>query len=374
MEWLRKAGLKKSFFVLTFLCLLVSLALVALVWFICVKIQSQIPFDSLSYRLDGRIMQLEPLYTEPLTLYQKRVLSVVGILQILSCILFPVCGMAVAGILFYRLKCKVPIEILEESVKRIQNQDLDFHIPKVSEDELGQLCAAFETMRAELLQSNQELWRQAEERKRLNAAFSHDLRNPVTVLKGTVKMLRKQQGACDLQALERLENYTLRIEQYVEAMSSIQRLEQYPVKKKRIDGVALTADLIQTANLLAPKLSIPVRYCGIGSVKLDYGLFMIVAENLIGNAARFAQKEIDISLEKNGTVFKMQIIDDGAGFPLSLLQNGPKPFGKIEEDAAHFGMGLYSSQLLCIKHGGDLQLENQQGYGASVTAFFACSQ
>lgn len=374
MEWLRKAGLKKSFFVLTFLCLLVSLALVALVWFICVKIQSQIPFDSLSYRLDGRIMQLEPLYTEPLTLYQKRVLSVVGILQILSCILFPVCGMAVAGILFYRLKCKVPIEILEESVKRIQNQDLDFHIPKVSEDELGQLCAAFETMRAELLQSNQELWRQAEERKRLNAAFSHDLRNPVTVLKGTVKMLRKQQGACDLQALERLENYTLRIEQYVEAMSSIQRLEQYPVKKKRIDGVALTADLIQTANLLAPQLSISVRDCGIGSVILDYGLFMIVAENLIGNAARFAQKEIDISIEKNGTVFKMQIIDDGAGFPLSLLQNGPKPFGKIEEDAAHFGMGLYSSQLLCIKHGGDLQLENQQGYGASVTAFFACSQ
>ena len=374
MEWLRKAGLKKSFFVLTFLCLLVSLALAALVWFICVKIQSQIPSDGLSYRLDGMIIQLEPLYTEPLTLYQKRVLFVVGILQILSCILFPVCGMAVAGILFYRLKCKVPIEILEESVKRIQNQDLDFHIPKVSEDELGQLCAAFETMRDELLQSNQELWRQAEERKRLNAAFSHDLRNPVTVLKGTVKMLRKQQGACDLQALERLENYTLRIEQYVEAMSSIQRLEQYPVKKKRIDGVALTADLIQTANLLAPQLSISVRDCGIDSVILDYGLFMIVAENLIGNAARFAQKEIDISLEKNGTVFKMQIIDDGAGFPLSLLQNGPKPFGKIEEDAAHFGMGLYSSQLLCIKHGGDLQLENQQGYGASVTAFFACSQ
>ena len=95
-----------------------------------------------------------------------------------------------------------------------------------------------------------------------------------------------------------MENYTLRIEQYVEAMSSIQRLEQYPVKKKRIDGVALTADLIQTANLLAPQLSISVRDCGIGSVILDYGLFMIVAENLIGNAARFAQKEIDISLEK----------------------------------------------------------------------------
>lgn len=374
MEWLRKAGLKKSFFVLTFLCLLVSLALAALVWFICVKIQSQIPSDGLSYRLDGMIMQLEPLYTEPLTLYQKRVLSVVGILQILSCILFPVCGMAVAGILFYRLKCKVPIEILEESVKRIQNQDLDFHIPKVSEDELGQLCAAFETMRDELLQSNQELWRQAEERKRLNAAFSHDLRNPVTVLKGTVKMLRKQQGACDLQALERLENYTLRIEQYVEAMSSIQRLEQYPVKKKRIDGVALTADLIQTANLLAPQLSISVRDCGIGSVILDYGLFMIVAENLIGNAARFAQKDLVTVLEiistKTGMMLILTVCDDGSGFSADLIKNGPKPFGKKHEDAAHFGMGLYTSQMLCEKHGGELKLENKPDGGATVTASF----
>ena len=55
-------------------------------------------------------------------------------------------------------------------------------------------CAAFETMREELLLTNQELWRQAEERRRLNAAFAHDLRNPVTVLKGTVKQLRQGGG------------------------------------------------------------------------------------------------------------------------------------------------------------------------------------
>ena len=59
-------------------------------------------------------------------------------------------------------------------------------------------------MRAELLRSDQELWEQAEERKRLNAAFSHDLRNPVTVLKGTVKLLKE--GKQDDQALDRLEN------------------------------------------------------------------------------------------------------------------------------------------------------------------------
>ncbi len=47
---------------------------------------------------------------------------------------------------------------------------------------------------------------------------------------------------------------------------------------------------------------------------------------------------------------------------------GPKPFGKRDGGAAHFGMGLYSSQLLCRKHGGDLRLNNCPG--ATVTASF----
>lgn len=52
------------------------------------------------------------------------------------------------------------------------------------EDELGKLCASFEKMRQALQESNDEMWRQMEERNRLNAAFSHDLRTPLTVLKG----------------------------------------------------------------------------------------------------------------------------------------------------------------------------------------------
>lgn len=115
-----------------------------------------------------------------------------------------------------------------EGTRRIQTHDLDFTLPTPSADELGQICAAFENMRLELLKTNQELWRQAEERKRLNAAFAHDLRNPITVLKGSLKLLRN--GMADEQTIDRLESYTLRMEQYVEAMSSIQRIEQMPVR------------------------------------------------------------------------------------------------------------------------------------------------
>lgn len=46
----------------------------------------------------------------------------------------------------------------------------------------------------------------------------------------------------------------------------------------------------------------------------------------------------------------------------------------MKEDSAHFGMGLYSSQILCLKHGGTLTLENSKSYGATATASFQINQ
>ena len=62
------------------------------------------------------------------------------------------------------------------------------------------------------------------------------------------------------------------------------------------------------------------------------------------------------------------------GFPAGIVQNGPKPFGKADGDGAHFGMGLYSSQVLCVKHGGMLHVDNaaEPEHGGSVTAVFIC--
>lgn len=249
---------------------------------------------------------------------------------------------------------------------------LTFSMPVHSDDELGQLCTAFDTMREELLKSNQELWRQAEERKRLNAAFSHDLRNPITVLKGTIKLLR--QGTADEQAIDRLESYTLRIEQYAEAMSSIQRLEQMPVRINEYSYSLLHSELEETAKILAGALEPSVSAPDKGTIQLDHGLVLTVAENLIGNAARFAKSKIEIHLERKGNFLHLSVTDDGPGYPVELIQSGPKPFGKMKEDSAHFGMGLYSSQILCLKHGGTLTLENSKSYGATATASFQINQ
>ena len=202
MERLKNMGLKKSFLLLSLSCLAVAFLLLGAVIFLCRGIENHYPLGGVEILSDGSVVPLP----SP-TVSQQRILAILNIVQTVSCILFPVGGLIVSVFLFYYLKLKQPISCLQNGIMRIQNNDLDFSLPILSNDEMGQLCAAFEEMRSELLKSNRLLWQQAEERKRLNAAFSHDLRNPITVLKGSVKLLR--QGIQDEQTIDRLESYTL---------------------------------------------------------------------------------------------------------------------------------------------------------------------
>ncbi len=393
MEWMKKMGLKKSFLLLSVAGILASLLVIGTTFVVGETITAKYPKGGIIITDKGIVRELANPTKE-----QLQVINLTAWIEVLTCVLAPVGCLGMASLLFYRFKLEIPIAVLQNGTERIRAHDLAFTIPEVSGDELGQICGAFETMRVELLRSNQELWRQAEERKRLNAAFSHDLRNPLTVLKGTVKLMK--QGTADEHALERMEIYVQRLEQYVEAMSSIQRLEQIPVRKIRVklpllcDEVEETARLLAAANLkrgeqeqnFGEVFRVPDILVDTGdnsvdgsrqSVELDHGLFLTVAENLIGNAVRYANNRISIRLsvcedrqymDDGRKHLIMTVADDGNGYPVKLITEGPKPFGKIEEDASHFGMGLYTSSMLCTKHGGMLVLTNEANGGAKATA------
>lgn len=354
MEWLRNLDLKRAFYWMALCGVLAGLALGGVVYGLLGRAAERYPSGGVAIRPDGVMVELEQPTPE-----ERRMADLLYRLRIGALIWLPSAGLGLAGNRFYRWKLKPPIAALQAGTERIRNQDLDFVIPEISGDELGQVCAAFEAMRSELLKANQELWRQTEERRRLNAAFAHDLRNPVTVLKGTVKQLRR--GEADPGALERLETYILRIERYVEAMSGVQRLEELRVERKPVSLARLRGELEETAALLAPELTVTFTGLCQGTVELDHGLFLTVAENLIGNAARFARSRVTLTLTAGESRLCLAVEDDGPGFPAELEREGPRPFGKLCGEASHFGMGLYTSRLLCQKHGGELRLQNCAG-------------
>ena len=108
---------------------------------------------------------------------------------------------------------------------KIAHNDLDFAIDCDSGDELGQLCASFETMRATLADNFSQMWRQVEERKALNAAFAHDLRTPLTVLKGYNEMLQASEDPKTRKTAATMGKQISRMENYVSSMSHLRRVE-----------------------------------------------------------------------------------------------------------------------------------------------------
>lgn len=93
--------------------------------------------------------------------------------------------------IYYRLKLALPIEQLNIGIANLTNNNLDFQITYNSNDELGRLCSTLEVMRNELIENNQKVWELLDQRKALTASVSHDLRTPITVLKGYLDYLLK---------------------------------------------------------------------------------------------------------------------------------------------------------------------------------------
>lgn len=392
MEWIRRMKCKKALFTIAFINLLAAALLSVISFCICLRVNARISSHTVEIRMNGGsldVAQREIAATSSRTVIAGEILSV---LQILLPIVFFVTAMLVTASLFYRLKLEEPLEILTKGAARIMENDLDFKIETGSDDELGRLCAAFETMRQSLLKNHRELWRQTEERKRLNAAFAHDLRNPLTVLKGSVKMARQCCGEANLvqreavgerigmpdlltENLLRIESYTDRIERYVEIMSQVGKLEEIVADRVPVGWDNLGKELENAMGFVVSDSGKQLDFSAAGmnadpkgeSILLDQNMLFQIAENLVSNAIRFARLQITVRLVYEKNMLSLEVADDGSGFPGELLKQGVKPFQKGGEENGHFGMGLYICDLLCRKHGGSLTIRNLPS-GACVRA------
>lgn len=383
MEWLKNRSLKQSFFVISALFLCVGLLLSAVSFIACVELRSKVesyPQYEITVDKNGEITSSYNNGIAEENNGDAKYLFV-DILQFALPIFFVIISLVLADITFYRIKLKKPLAILKNSAEKIQKQDLDFTVEKLSNDEFGELCSAFETMRIELKSNNKELWSQMEERKRLNAAFSHDLRNPVTVLKGCAKLLQrnlleeKPDYSNIKESLSLITQYTARIETYVEAMSTAQKLEDWNYSPQVIRWSLLSKELEQSLSFFDnhEEIEMIVTLSGVDTgVSVDKSIIQNVTENLVSNALRYAKTKVYINLSHDAEKMIVCVSDDGIGFSPTLIQKGIHPFLRDDNrgEQEHFGMGLYVCSLLCKKHGGNLKIENNKT-GAKVTACFS---
>lgn len=291
-------------------------------------------------------------------------------------------GIILAAFLFYKNKLKKPLELLNDASKKISETNLDFHIIYDSKDEMGQLCNSFETMRKSLEENNLEMWRAMEERKRLNAAFSHDLRTPLTVLKGYLDFLEqylpenKISKEKMLSTFDKMSSSIDRLENYTYQMSEIQRLEDIQVDFKGVDYKDLINQLKSSSDLLILNTNLKLNFKSElkddKNLLIDNNIIMRVYENIISNSIRFAKSMIDVNIYIHNPYLIIEIEDDGKGFSDEDLKNALNSYYKNnpDNDKSHFGLGLYISNILIKKHNGLIKLSNSKDNGAKVNIKF----
>ncbi|MEC0256692.1 HAMP domain-containing sensor histidine kinase [Paenibacillus lautus] len=290
-------------------------------------------------------------------------------------------GIVSMAVLLYRWKLKRPLEILKQASEKISANDLSFSISYDSRDEMGELIAVFENMRSQLEKNLKALWRSVEERKQLNAIFAHDLRTPLSVLKGYAEFLetyfpeKKLSEAKVLDLIHTMNLHIVRLENYAEAMNSIQKLEDVPVHRDRMDILPFTAMLNNSAEQMVRQSGKNFVFSienANAEINLDAHVVMQVFENLVANAARYATHQVNARYVIRGDSMHITVTDDGPGFSEEALDKAALPFyrGDMWDATEHRGLGLYVCKVLSEIHDGSLQVENGPHGGGCVTASF----
>ena len=283
-------------------------------------------------------------------------------------------GIGAAAAVYYRKKLREPITQLQNGVERIQEDNLDFHIEYDGDDELGRLCCSMEKMRRELRQKHKALWESLEQRKLLNASVSHDLRTPITVLKGYLDYLEKnipQDKLTEdmlLDTVSSMQGAVNRLELYVESVRDIEKIENIEIEK-RSENVKLLLNELRSnvQQLTGDKEIIISNNITIDKIQIDKGVFFRILENLLQNALRYAEKQVSINLSHKKDFLILTVKDDGKGFSAADLEKATTVFYSNDKEKQHFGIGLSVCKILCEKHGGLLYVGNQKEKGACVT-------
>lgn len=396
MGRIRNAKLKKSLFLHLVLFLTIGIILSIFVGKLCNKIQEDVWLRNLE-NID-EYTQWQEKYTEQFSDFLPIPSSALGDLETRDRITIEICdfieswslfffafgGALVAVIVFYDKKLKRPLALLNNGAQEIGKHNLDFELIYDRSDEMGELCEAFEKMRLQLVENNSYMWKMIEEQKQIRAAFSHDIRAPLAVLKGYVQLLLKYlpekriSSEKQVEILKDIEEQVNRLEAFSDTIKKVNRLDNISITKEKTNSRTVFSKIEKSLSLLNEQFALKLKYeykCPeIDSINIDTNMLLEVVENIFLNAVRYAKTEVGIEMQKvNDKYLKVIVSDDGRGFSENDIVNGCKLYyhDEFDSDITHYGMGLYICEMLCKKHGGEINLGNNISGGACVQVTFS---
>jgi signal transduction histidine kinase len=248
-----------------------------------------------------------------------------------------------------------PLKKLTEVAERVGRGESITPMSEVGPIDIRQTIQAFNRM-------YERLQRFVQDRTRMLAAISHDLRSPITSLRLQVELMKDQEARGKM--VETLED----MQRMTEATLAFARDEASTEVSRSVDLSALIDSLCQDLT----DMGMDVKFesakktpytCRPTSLKR-------AIRNLIENAVSYGGRA-GVRLQQDETEFQIFIQDNGPGIPEQDFERVFQPFVRLEESrnkqTGGIGLGMAIARSIVRKHGGDITLANTPGSGLTVT-------
>lgn len=308
-----------------------------------------------------------PQYTSPFL--RKYLLPPQTLFSIIIVVLILFCVIVIAirfGCVFK--KRLTPLILIAQE---IQNQNLDFSVGTVNIKEINDVLKAMDKMRDALKNSLESQWKAEQMRKEQISALSHDLKTPLSVVRGNAELLYDTNPTEEqAEYIGYIEESSLQMQDYIKMLIEITKSDNIVSPEFKETCIASFAqDIKKQAEKLCLVNNINLQWkykCSIERFYIDKNLLERALINILLNAVEYSPKEEAITFEiyeKDESVV-FSISDTGKGFSDEALKYAKVQFymeDSSRSSKTHYGIGLYFADTVVKQHGGSLVIKNLYG-------------
>lgn len=275
-----------------------------------------------------------------------------------------------------------PLSKLQEATRKIRDGNLDFTLDVEEDDEIGELCQDFEEMRIRLKENAEEKIQYDIESKELISNISHDLKTPITAIKGYVE------GILDgvASSPEKLDKYIRTIynkandmDRLIDELTFYSKIDtnKIPYTFSKINVNSYFGDCAEEVGLDMESRGIELGYFNYVSddvvVIADAEQMKRVVNNIISNSVKYMDKPkgiINIRIKDVGDFIQVEIEDNGRGIAAKDLPNIFDRFYRTDasrnSSQGGSGIGLSIVRKIIEDHGGRIWATSRLGIGTEM--------
>ena len=285
------------------------------------------------------------------------------------------------GLWIYR-SIAVPLVKLKKATKNIKEGNLDFVLEVEGNDEFSQLCQDFEEMRKRLKESTEEKILMDKENKELISNISHDLKTPITAVKGYVEGI--MDGVADTpEKMDRyvrtIYNKTNEMDHLINELTFYSKIDtnRIPYTFSKLNVEDYFSDCAEEVGLELETRGIQLCYANYVDkdvlVIADGEQIRRVIHNIISNAIKYMDKQngmkgiIQIRVKDVGDFVQVEIEDNGKGIAAKDLPYIFDRFYRTDvsrnSSKGGSGIGLSIVRKILEDHGGKVWATSREGIG-----------